>query len=123
MFDDDRRDMEMELRAMLGDEGFMQFVEKVGGIRFYVPHDPARSADKEGLGDDILAPLSNAYPGEYIKVPLARRWRADQYRLRGLSHADIARRLGMSESGVYKLLRSAPREPKPRKPSNQMDLF
>ncbi|MBB4122934.1 sigma factor-like helix-turn-helix DNA-binding protein [Martelella radicis] len=122
-FQDDRRDMEAELRAMLGDADFLKIVERVGGIRFYVPHEPERSNDKEGLGAEILTRLSNAYAGEYIKVPLARRWRADQYRLQGLSQADIARRLGMSESGVYKLLKSSPRAPKPKKPSRQMDLF
>ncbi|TCT35393.1 hypothetical protein [Martelella mediterranea] len=123
MFDDERRDMEQELRDMLGGEDFLKLVERVGGIRFYVPNDPAKSADKEGLGSDILHRLSAAYAGEYIKVPLARRWRADQYRLQGQSHADIARRLGMSESGVYKLFKAAPRPAKPRKPTRQMDLF
>ncbi|WP_319519655.1 sigma factor-like helix-turn-helix DNA-binding protein [uncultured Martelella sp.] len=123
MYDDDRRDMEAELRGALGDDAFMHLIERVGGIRFYVPHDPQKSADKEALGTDILYRLSDLYPGEHIKVPLARRFRADRYRLQGLSHADIARRLGMSESGVYKLLRASPKPPKPKKPSRQMDLF
>lgn len=107
MLDDDidRIDWEPTLRELLGDDAFLRLVENVGGLRFFVPMFPEQTADKFNLGMDILSKLSEAFRGEYIPVPLARNFRARVYQNRGCSQANIARRLGMTEKGVYRILR------------------
>lgn len=116
-----------ELMETLGDEGFFALVEAHAGMRLYVPADPGRSELPQTIGFDHAARLSKLYPGGYIKVPLAREFRALRYREAGLGNRDIARRLGLTESGVERLLRRARsanpgRGGKPTDP-RQMDLF
>lgn len=111
----------------LGDEGFFALVEAHAGMRLYVPADPGRSELPQTIGFDNAARLSKLYPGGYIRVPLAREFRALRYREAGLGNRDIARRLGLTENGVEKLMKRARtahpgRGAKPKDP-RQMDLF
>ncbi|MGC4407541.1 winged helix-turn-helix transcriptional regulator [Rhizobium rosettiformans] len=96
-----------ELMTALGDDGFFALVEAHAGVRLYVPEDLARSELPKAIGFENAARLSKLYPCGYIKVPLARPFRALRYREAGMSNRDIARRLGLTESGVEKLLKRA----------------
>lgn len=49
-----------------------------------------------------------AWGGDTITVPVARAWRARQYRAAGLSKAEIAHKLGCHEDTVWRLLRPNP---------------
>lgn len=120
-------DLVADLRAILGDDDFFALVEAHAGVRLYVPSDPTRSELPTTIGITSATRLSKAYPGGYIKVPLARDFRALRYRESGLSNRDIARRLGLTETGVERLLKRARRANPGRgtkpKDTRQLDLF
>lgn len=121
---DETRDLESELLEVLGEERLIQLAEKVGGFRFYVPQNADYSFDKYKVGHETLQALARLYGGEYIIVPLAKRLRAQKLWLGGASYAEIARELVMTENGVFKLLKKAPKPPRKRKvDTRQMDLF
>lgn len=120
-------DLTGELLAALGDDGFFRLTEVYAGVRLYVPANIDRSELPEAIGADIAARLAKAYPGGYIRVPLAREFRARRYVEQGLTVRDIALRLGLTETGVNKLIRRA-RRSKPllrpsRKDPRQLDLL
>lgn len=115
-YDDDTLSSEMSvaLLALLGEDGFYLLLETYAGTRLYVPHiDGCRKSQLAyTITIEKAEKLAEAFGGEYIKVPLGRTFRALIYRQRGLSQPKIARLLGMSESGVYKLLGKAKAEGK-----------
>lgn len=98
-----------DLLGLLGEEAYLKLCEEFGGTRVYVP---ARLPNDHELiaaiGMDATRKLMDMYAPSAIRVPLARRERAHRYRAQGLSHARIARKLGLTETGVEKLLRSGP---------------
>lgn len=114
-----------ELHSLLDDGGFLKLVEVHGGQRLYVPS--RLSAEKvskltDELGKDLADRLILRYGGAYIRVPLARTFKARHYRAEGKSNPQIARLLKMTETGVEKLFRRERRKmnmPDPR----QTDLF
>lgn len=113
-----------ELLGLLGLGAFMRLAEEFGGTRLYI----ARSGDTtdlaKQLGAKAAAKLGERYAGTYIRVPLAREHRARQYRKNGQSNAEIARRLGMTETGVDKLFSRMPGKPiKGSGDPRQIDLF
>jgi len=116
-----------ELTDLLGEDGFYQLTEAYAGTRLYVPGDIARSELPSVIGAENARRLSNVFPGGYIRIPLARSFRAARYRLEGLSNRDIARRLGLSEGGVDKLFaregKKAPRPQRSKKDTRQIDMF
>jgi hypothetical protein len=93
------------LTALIGDTAYLALVERYGGIRLYVPRSAGQSELPGHIGEDAAAKLASAFGGEYIKVPLDRELRARHYRKAGLSNAEIARRLGITESGVERLFK------------------
>lgn len=107
-----------ELLHLLGAEDFLKLVERYGGTRLYVS-GAGRSLSR-ALGRAGAQALASRYQGSYIRVPLARSFRARTYRESGLSNAEIARRLGVTETGVDKIF--ARMDEKPAKGS-QLDLF
>lgn len=113
-----------ELLELLGDATFIKFVEAFGGLRLYIPSRERRADIDKAIGAEASHRLHDRFEGSYIRVPLARELRARQYRSRGESNASIARRLGITESGVDKLFRRAghPRRPRRADP-RQRDLF
>ena len=116
-----------ELMAILGDDGFFALTEAFAGVRLYVPANPERSELPQMIGDSFANSLAKAYPGGYIRVPLAREFRARRYIKMNMSVRDIALRLGLTETGVNKLLKRA-RKHQPlvrpsRKDPRQMDLL
>ncbi len=116
-----------DLLAMLGEKAFFALVEAHAGIRLYVPADPHRSQLPETIGYDAALRLARAYPGGYIRIPLARVFRTIQYTRSGMSNSEIARRLGVTERGVEQLLqRARTQEPvhRPRKKDpRQLEMF
>ena len=93
------------LRAVLGEEGFVLFCQALGGTRVYVPYK-CRDENEivEAIGRELADKLSRALAPATIRVPLARRERALHFRgVMGLSNAQIARKLGITEGGVNKL--------------------
>ena len=114
-----------ELLDLLGPEDFLRLVEAHGGTRLYVPRTENGSSLPEELGLEAVEKLQGLRAGEWIRVPLAREWRARHYRANGLTNAKIAVRLGLTETGVNKLF--ARMDDKPAKGSapdpRQLNLF
>lgn len=98
-------DLSERLIDLVGEEGLIRLAEEFGGQRIYIPHNAVGSQIEKRVGLDIAIGLSSAYNGTYIAVPLARVYRANAYRSAGASLADIARRLGITESAVSRLMR------------------
>jgi DNA-binding NarL/FixJ family response regulator len=96
------------LVKLVGEEAALALVEAHGGTRLFVPKRVGAHsalARRTGVPAKSLAPLAAAYGGETIKLPLCREWRIRIYRLRhGESYAAIARRLGIVESTVWRVL-------------------
>ena len=110
-----------ELMAMLGEHGFIALAQAFGGTRLSIPQQIDREHEiYEAVGEKNAARLADRYAGAQIRVPLARDARARHYRAGGLSNAKIARRLGMSETGVEKLF--ARMDSPPEKGSAQLTL-
>ena len=98
-----------DLLGLLGKEAYLKLCEEFGGTRIYVPKRlPDDHELIAAIGMDATRKLVGTYAPAAIRVPLARRERARRYRAQGLSHARIARKLGLTETGVEKLLRSEP---------------
>ncbi|MDR6102773.1 CRP-like cAMP-binding protein [Agrobacterium larrymoorei] len=120
-------DLTNELLSALGDDGFFSLVEAHAGVRLYIPGDPDRSELPSTIGVDAAYRLAKAYPGGYIRVPLAREFRARRYVAEGLSNRDIAKRLGLTESGIERLLKRARKrgalKPRRKKDPRQIDMF
>ena len=107
------------LKELIGERAYLALVEHYGGTRLFVPKEPERSELGDAIGETAAAKLAQARGAEYIKVPLDRELRARHYRRQGLSNAAIARRLGITESGVERLFSRA-RKTADRK---QLSLF
>ena len=110
-----------DLIAMLGDDGFVALAEAFGGTRLYVPKSIAADHEiAEAVGTERAAKLSGLYAGAQIRIPLAREERARHYRGGGLSNAQVARKLGITESAVDKIF--ARMDSPPEKGSSQLSL-
>lgn len=107
------------LTELIGKSAYLALVEHYGGTRLFVPKTPERSVLSDAIGDEAAAKLAQAYAAEYIKVPLDRELRARHYKNDGLSNAAIARRLGITESGVERLFKRI----RASAPSDQLSLF
>lgn len=98
--------LSQELPALLGDAAFVALAEAFGGTRLYVPQTIGEDHEiAQAIGLDAARRLSRRHSPSWIRVPLAREARARHYRAQGLSNAAIARRLGITETGVDKLFR------------------
>lgn len=102
----------------MGAEGALALIEWRGGDRLYVPKEfDDESALALTVGMVAAKALIEAYGGEYAKVPQAREWRILVYRRRGLSYAEIARKLTCSQSMIWRVLNTHEQTAK------QYDLF
>jgi hypothetical protein len=111
------------LLSLLGAEGLVRLAERRGGTRLYVPAEGNGQLAAD-IGAAAAGRLADRYGGFYIRVPLARELRARHYRAAGCSNAEIALRLGMSESGVDRLFYAMPNKPaKGSGDPRQGDLF
>tara|TARA_R110002020_G_scaffold34066_35_gene103978 strand:- start:11523 stop:11873 length:351 start_codon:yes stop_codon:yes gene_type:complete len=93
------------LNELIGESAYLALVEHYGGTRLFVPKTPERSGLCDAIGEAAAAKLAQSHGAEYIKVPLDRELRARHYKKNGLSNAAIARRLGITESGVERLFK------------------
>lgn len=92
------------LLQILGEEKFVRLTQELGGTRVYIPYKCREGSDLvEAIGIAACEKLSRALAPETIRVPLARRERALFYRAQGLSNGKIARRLGITETGVNRI--------------------
>ncbi|TIV64899.1 MAG: hypothetical protein E5V89_28895 [Mesorhizobium sp.] len=113
-----------ELLGLLGADAFLRLAEEYGGTRLYIPRSGDTTDLAKQLGAKAACKLGERYAGTYIRVPLAREHRARHYRQIGQSNAEIARRLGMTETGVDKVFGRMPGKPvKGSHDPRQIDLF
>ncbi|MBR0681935.1 hypothetical protein GXW74_15680 [Roseomonas eburnea] len=106
------------LTRAIGADALLRLIEAHAGTRVYVPIEPNQGSPLARLiGLDAARALAKIRPGAALKVPLAREWRVRLYRSRGESYSTIARRLGITESTVGKLLAQAGQT------RAQLDLF
>jgi DNA-binding CsgD family transcriptional regulator len=96
-----------QVRAILGEERLVLLAQELGGTRVYLP-TIARLRDDhdivQAVGRAAAEALSRALAPAWLTVPLARRERARYWRGKGLSEERTARKLGMTRSGLQKLL-------------------
>lgn len=115
------------LVQILGEEDFVRLCQELGGTRVYVPyHCRPESELVDAVGVEACEKLSRALAPATIRVPLARRERALYYRAAGLSNPQIARKLGITETGVDKLFGrevSLPDRPGSARSDRQLSLL
>ena len=92
----------------LGLDDALRLIEAYGGSRLYVPKmfDPDCKLAQE-FGDQMARSMVARWGGDMLKVPSVRWWRILLYRREGMSYAQIARKLGCSETTVWQTLNSA----------------
>ena len=97
------------LTDVIGAPAALVVIETFGGTRVRVPIQADQPTIlSASVGMDVQAKLVAAFGGDRLKIPLCKWWRARVYRWeRGMTIQQIARRLGMVESGVSLLLRSS----------------
>ncbi|MER9017358.1 hypothetical protein [Mesorhizobium sp. M0898] len=99
----DNHQLSSELLTLLGDDDFLRLVEEYGGCRLFVPSGSRATMLADEIGVRAVALLAERYAGAYLRVPLAREFCAKVYRAQGLSNRKVARKLGITETGVDKL--------------------
>lgn len=93
------------LLELLGTDATLALIEAHGGTRLSVPRSAGVTSElREQLGVSGFGRLVEYFGGSVLTIPLARAWRAPIYRARGMTHKEIARRCGVVESSVYKIL-------------------
>lgn len=93
-----------ELQELIGEDALVRLADAFAGTRLYIPH--AIAADHpiaQAIGVEAAAALSRRLAPDVIRVPLAREPRARHYRRTGMTNAQIATRLGITEPGVNRL--------------------
>ena len=122
-----KEDLSADLLATLGEDDFIRLVEVHGGLHLYIPTDLSRSELPTAIGMDAAARLSKKYSPSYIRVPVAKEVRAVRYHIDGATNREIARRLGITENSVNRLLKRArtkdPKKVRPKKDTGQIDMF
>lgn len=109
-----------ELDALIGEEALVRLAEAFGGTRLYVPESMPRDHEiVQAIGAEAAKRLRDRLAPDVIRVPLARELRARHYRAAGKSNAQIARALGITETGVDKLFARVLK----REPATQPSLF
>lgn len=91
----------------LGPEAALAVIEARGGTRLWVPGSAEGSELCHEFGEDAVRRLVEAFGRGQIKIPVAREWRVQIYKARGLSYAKIARLTGCSETSVHRILQGS----------------
>ena len=120
---------------VIGVEATLRLVEELGGTEVYVARDVKPTSPLAvAIGAEAAQQLARAVASQhhaawatgYLRVPLARAWRIHAYAAQGLTNTAIARRMGMTQSGVWRALRGAPSGGRRREhaaDTSQRDLF
>jgi hypothetical protein len=96
------------LTNIIGADAALSMIEAHGGTRVYVPKEiNQNSAARLALPLPEARRLGEAFGGEHILVPIARAWRVRMYRAAGLTYPAIARKLGITERAVGRILTDA----------------
>lgn len=92
---------------LIGPEAALKLAEARGGTIIYVPHPPVDDANVLSgvIGVEATAKLAEAFPGNHLKIPLGREWRAVVYRHAGLSVVSVALLLGCDRGTIQRILR------------------
>lgn len=91
---------------VIGQSGLVALAESFAGSRLQIPASmPDDHPIVQAIGADAAQKLAAAYSPEIIRVPLAHERRAIHHRDSGMPPAQIALRLGLTETAVNKLLR------------------
>lgn len=99
------------LTEIIGEDAAFSLITLRGGLnRFYVPHSLTDRIICECGGDPLVAKrLCDSFGGQFIALPIARRWRISIMRRRGLSVRDITLSLGVTAACVERALISETR--------------
>ena len=93
------------LVALIGEAATLALLEHYAGTRVQIPaRVTERSALARAIGLRAARRLGAEMAGTKLSVPLAKRWRILHLRQAGLSYAALARRVGTTESVVYRTL-------------------
>lgn len=96
---------------VLGEDGAIAFLSEFGGAELYFGKRPQeRGRIAALLGQEKAAELARAAERLPKRIPLGKRWIAQVYKARGLSTAEIARRLKASDVAVRGWLKPDPRQ-------------
>lgn len=96
------------LIELIGEDATIKLIEAYGGTRPTVPKTfPAQHPMKELLGDFDFKNLHQYFGGCTLRLPLAKRWRLEIYRQRGMKTKEIARRTGYTERAVARIINEA----------------
>ena len=94
-----------ELTELLGEDGLFRLAHAYGGFRLSVPLKVKEDGDiAQELGMEIAQKLCDRYSPDSIKVPMCRELRAKVLLRQGHTARRIARSLGLTESGMYRLV-------------------
>lgn len=100
------KDLYAELIEVIGEVGLVGLAEAFGGTRLAIPHRIPEGHDiAVAVGVAAAARLVSRFAPDVIRVPLARELRAEHYRAKGMTNAQIAVRLGMTEPGINRLFK------------------
>jgi biotin operon repressor len=99
-------ELEAEILEVIGADQTVALANAFGGTRLYVPSKVTERQElSQAIGLDAAQAMSARFAPDTIRVPLMRERRAVHFLVAGLSVAKIAVRLGMTETGVEKLLK------------------
>lgn len=92
---------------LIGPDAALKLAEARGGTIIYVPHPPVDEANVLSgvIGVEATAKLAEAFPGNQLKIPLGREWRAVVYRQAGLPVVSVALLLGCDRGTIQRILR------------------
>ncbi len=115
---------------VLGEKEAMAFLLEFGGAEVYLPASPrSRSLIVQRLGQDRTLALAQALSrmmssGQKLRVPTAKPWLAVCMRHEGMTTADIARRLHVTDATVRGWFqRKGVRRSPPKFDPRQLKLF
>lgn len=125
MNQDRNEELSEDLHRLLGDDGFLALTEEFGGQRPYLPLTGGPVSDRlvDVLGEELAQRVLKMYAGSLLHVPIARAFRARQYRAAGDSDAEIARKLTMTVSAVERLFARNPAPRSRKSDPRQLGLF
>jgi hypothetical protein len=92
---------------VLGVDLAIAFLTEFGGAELYFGRRPRASRLARLVGEEKAAALARAAERLPARIPLGKRWIAEVYKARGLSTADIARKLRASDVSVRTWLKAA----------------